>query len=325
METILHISSPIVIMIGCVFLVIITYALHLYIKREHSIPSILLARGLQLIIIIIALDVMILLFERIDYLNIIIDNHMIATIKYALISYFILKIVFGLSQVFSHHQENKGVSKETTEVIRKVINIVSTFFVILFVFEQTGFNMSGILTFGGVGGIAIGIASKDILSNFLSGMILYFDRPFNKGDWILLPEKKVEGIVDSIGWRTTKIVTFDKSPLYIPNSVFSSIMIENPGRVSARHVVVNVTLNTFDLDAVDKIMHNVTERIDKLPNINRELENDVYIKQVTKDGINITISLYTKTQDQSEYLNLKQTINQFVIIEAQTQNIFTAV
>lgn len=86
--------------------------------------------------------------------------------------------------------------------------------------EHFGMSLSGLMAFGGIGGIAIGMAGKDILSNFFSGLMLYFDRPFNIGDWVSSPDRNIEGTVVEIGWRITKIITFDHRPLYIPNSVF---------------------------------------------------------------------------------------------------------
>ena len=93
--------------------------------------------------------------------------------------------------------------------------------------EHFGMSLSGLLTFGGIGGLAVGMAGKDILSNFFSGIMLYFDRPFSIGDWIRSPDRNIEGTVAEIGWRITKITTFDNRPLYVPNSLFSSISVEN--------------------------------------------------------------------------------------------------
>ena len=73
--------------------------------------------------------------------------------------------------------------------------------------------------------IAIGFAAKDLLSNFFGGLFIYLDRPFAVGDWIRSPDREIEGTVEQIGWRVTRIRTFDKRPLYIPNSVFSQISV----------------------------------------------------------------------------------------------------
>ena len=69
------------------------------------------------------------------------------------------------------------------------------------------------------------ITAKDLLSNFFGGLFIYMDRPFAVGDWIRSPDRELEGVVEKIGWRVTVIRTFDKRPLYVPNSVFSSFLI----------------------------------------------------------------------------------------------------
>ena len=104
------------------------------------------------------------------------------------------------------------------------------------------------LTFGGVGGLIVGLAAKDLLSNFFGGMMIYFDRPFKVGDWIRSPDRQIEGTVERIGWRMTIIRTFDKRPLYVPNSVFSSIVVENPSRMLNRRINETFGLRYQDAD-----------------------------------------------------------------------------
>ena len=89
--------------------------------------------------------------------------------------------------------------------------------------QTLGFSVSGVMAFGGIGGIAIGFAAKDLLANFFGALTIYLDRPFSEGDWIRSPDREIEGIVENIGWRLTVIRSFDKRPIYVPNSVFASI------------------------------------------------------------------------------------------------------
>jgi len=65
--------------------------------------------------------------------------------------------------------------------------------------QTLGFSIAGALTFGGIGGIAIGFAAKDMLSNFFGGLMIYLDRPFKTGDWIRSPDREIEGVVEEIG------------------------------------------------------------------------------------------------------------------------------
>ena len=62
------------------------------------------------------------------------------------------------------------------------------------------------------------------------------DRPFTIGDWVRSPDRSIEGTVEDIGWRVTRIRTFDQRPLYVPNAVFSQIAIENPSRMLNRRI-----------------------------------------------------------------------------------------
>ncbi|MCP5821341.1 mechanosensitive ion channel family protein, partial [Klebsiella pneumoniae] len=86
-------------------------------------------------------------------------------------------------------------------IVSRVLKILIVIVVFLFYGEHFGMSLSGLLTFGGIGGIAIGMAGKDILSNLFSGIMLYFDRPFKIGDWVSSPDRQIEGTVVEIGWR----------------------------------------------------------------------------------------------------------------------------
>ncbi len=146
---------------------------------------------------------------------------------------------------FATNLENNYISKRsitsTTELtsvhaIGKLIRLALIITGGLVVLQTLGISVSGILAFGGIGGIAIGFASKDLLANFFGGLMIYLDRPFEVGHWIRSPDKQIEGVVEEIGWRLTRIRTFEKRPLYVPNSVFTSIVVENPSRMSHRRI-----------------------------------------------------------------------------------------
>ena len=101
---------------------------------------------------------------------------------------------------------------------------------ILLIMQELGLSISGLLAFGGVGGLIVGLAAKDLLSNFFGGMMIFFDRPFRVGEFIKSPDRNIEGIVEKIGWRLTVVRTFSKNVLY-SNTAFSSIIVENATRI----------------------------------------------------------------------------------------------
>lgn len=103
-----------------------------------------------------------------------------------------------------------------------------------------GVNIAGLLAFGGVGGIAAGLAAKSLLANLFGGLSVYLDHPFRIGDWIRSPDREIEGTVEEIGWRRTLIRTFDMRPLYVPNALFMTISVENPSRMLNRRTFEKV-------------------------------------------------------------------------------------
>ncbi len=107
------------------------------------------------------------------------------------------------------------------DVVDKAATMFILFLAALFILEVTGQNINTLIAFGGVGGLAIAFASQEMVANFFGGLMIYITRPFEVGDWINLPSHHVEGHVEEIGWYTTRMRTFEKRPIYIPNSMFS--------------------------------------------------------------------------------------------------------
>lgn len=109
----------------------------------------------------------------------------------------------------------KQVDRTTADAVAKLLRLVVFILAGLTVLQSSGVSISGILAFGGIGGIAVGFAAKDLLANF-GGLMIYMDRPFRVGDWVRSPDKEIEGVVEYIGWRLTRIRTFDQRPCTSP-------------------------------------------------------------------------------------------------------------
>ena len=123
---------------------------------------------------------------------------------------------------------NRPVLTQRHLALAKLLRLSIVISAVLVALPTVGIEITALLAFGGVGGLAVGFAAQDLLSNFFGGLMIYLDRPFTIGDWIRSPDREIEGTVESIGWRLTVVRTFDKRPLYIPNSVFTTLTVENP-------------------------------------------------------------------------------------------------
>ena len=134
------------------------------------------------------------------------------------ITWFILAFIRGAEQEIT--QSSDGIDLHTAGAISKLIRLAVIITAALVILQTLGFSISGVLAMGGVGGIAVGFAAKDLLANFFGGLIIYLDRPFSIGDWIRSPDRAIEGTVEKIGWRVTVIRNFESQPMYVPNSIF---------------------------------------------------------------------------------------------------------
>lgn len=229
-------------------------------------------------------------------------------ITYAAIALIVMRKCFLLINRLEQSQIKKGSDPTSARIISRIFKITLFVIILLLFGEHFGMSLSGLMTFGGLGGIAIGMASKDVMSNLFSGVMLYFDRPFNIGDWVRSPDRNIEGTVVEIGWRITKIITFDHRPLYIPNSVFSSISVENPGRMTNRRIETELGLRYEDSDKVGAIVEDIRKMLEQNPKIDTQQTLLVYFNQFADSSLNIMVYCFTKTTVWAEWLAAQQEV-----------------
>jgi len=180
--------------------------------------------------------------------------------------------------------------------------------VILMMLQSVGVSISGLLAFGGIGGIAIGFAARDLLANFLGGLSIYLDRPFTVGDWIRSPDREIEGTVEHIGWRMTRIRTFDQRPLYVPNAVFSNVALENPSRMRNRRIYETVGIRYADVNKMAIITTDVKAMLQAHDAI--DLNRTLMVNFVTcgPSSLDFFVYTFTKTTDWATYHGIKEDV-----------------
>lgn len=178
----------------------------------------------------------------------------------------------------------------------------------LVILQIVGVNFAGLLAFGGVSGIAIGFAAKDLLANFFGALMIYLDKPFRVGDWIRSPEKEIEGEVEMIGWRQTRILTFEKRPIYVPNSVFSTIVVENASRMTHRRLNETIGLRYEDILKVNDIVEDIKSMISEYPNVDNSQSLAVGVVKLTVSSVEIMIYCFTTTVTLVEFSKVRHEI-----------------
>lgn len=196
----------------------------------------------------------------------------------------------------------------TVRAMAKLLRVSIIISAVLIAMQLFGFSISGVLAFGGIGGLAVGFAAKDLLSNFFGGLMIYLDRPFSVGDWIRSPDKEIEGTVEDIGWRLTRIRTFDKRPLYIPNGIFANISVENPSRMLNRRIYETIGLRYDDINSMGTIVKDVEAMLQNHPEIDTTQTLMVNFNSFAASSVDFFIYTMTKTTDWAKYHAIKQDV-----------------
>jgi MscS family membrane protein len=196
----------------------------------------------------------------------------------------------------------------TVDAIGKLARTAVLITAVLISLQQVGINISAILAFGGIGGIAVGFAAKDLLANFFGGLMIYMDRPFRTGDWIRSPDRNIEGTVESIGWRLTRIRTFDKRPLYVPNSIFASIAVENPQRMLNRRIYETIGIRYADLPQMHAITTDVKAMLTEHPEIDATQTLMVNFNAFGPSSVDFFVYTFTRTTNWQYFHQVKHQI-----------------
>jgi len=231
----------------------------------------------------------------------------------------ILRIIDYVAHVFAY-RASLTESKEDDQLVPfvkelvKITTITIAFFVILgYVFE---INVLTLITGLGIGGIAIALAAKESLENLLGSFTIFVDKPFVVGDFVKI--NGIEGTVEKVGFRSTRIRTAEKSLVTMPNKKMIDSPLENMTVRNYRRIRfdVGLTYNT-PVEDIKAIAQQITEFIDAHPKTN----NDAIVTFETfgASSLDLQVLYYIEMMDYNPYLKIKEEIN-FKIIEIVQQN-----
>ena len=227
-----------------------------------------------------------------------------------MLTWFLLRFAKGYEDLYVAERQERGELTDRTFVnaIGKLARASVSISAALVALQTFGISIAGLLAFGGMGGIAVGLAAQDLLANVFGGVTIYLDRPFSVGDWIRSPDQEIEGTVEHIGWRRTVIRTFDKRPLYVPNSVFTKISVENPTRMSHRRINETIGVRYDDIDRVPIILAEIREYLIGSAYIDESQTLMVNFNQFGPSSLDFFVYCFTHTTVWTEYHQVKEEV-----------------
>lgn len=175
------------------------------------------------------------------------------------------------------------------------------------ILQEFDYEIGGFITGLGLGGLAFSLAAKDALSNLFGGIVIITEKPFTIGDWIMTPN--VEGTVEDISFRSTKVRTFAQALVTVPNARLADEYITNWSKMGKRQITFNVRL-TYDTpkETIEYVVRAIKELLKNHPEIHQETIF-VNVDQYKEYGLDIFLYFFTKTTDWGEYLEIREEIN----------------
>ena len=173
--------------------------------------------------------------------------------------------------------------------------------------QNLGYSVSGLLAGLGIGGLALAMAAKDTLANLFGSLMILIDRPFHTGDWITFPGG--DGVVEEIGLRSTRVRTFAKTVVSIPNQSLANATVENHSLMPKRRI--KFTLGVTYQSSVAQV-RGLVERIEEYLRANPDIDQEFMLVKFTEfnaSSLDLFIYCFTCSTDWTKHLSVKQDVN----------------
>jgi MscS family membrane protein len=220
--------------------------------------------------------------------------------------------LFNMAGVFGSYLENLSARTDNTlddhlvPFVRKSLRVFIVILAGIMVVQNLGYSTSGLLASLGIGGMALAFASKDALANIFGSLMIIFDRPFKIGDVVVADN--MEGIVEEVGFRSTKIRTHNKSLISVPNSLIANMPVDNITLSNKRRIRMTIGV-TYDTTPTQ--LREATGRIRSLLREHPGLDAEAVQVNFTDFGassLDILIQCFTITSNWNEYMDLREDV-----------------
>lgn len=225
------------------------------------------------------------------------------------IIYFIYAAVPVIMSAFNRLKHPDSILLDDTLLIffAKIIKAVIVIIAVLIVLGEFGVNINGLITGVGLGGLTFALAAQDTASNIFGGLVIISDKPFAVGDWI--QTASIEGTVEDISFRSTRIRTFDDALLVVPNSTLSSASITNWSKMNKRKVKFNIGLT---YNTAPSQVKNIIADIETFLNSHKDIVSDTPLVKLDEFGsssLNIIVMFFTSQTSLAELKRVREEIN----------------
>ncbi len=218
----------------------------------------------------------------------------------------ILDALAVLSSEFTRRTDSK-LDDQLIPLLRKAAKAFLLILAFILTAQNLGYSVSGLLAGLGIGGLALAMAAKDTLANLFGSLMILIDRPFHVGDWITFTGG--DGVVEEIGLRSTRVRTFAKTVVSIPNAALANATVENHSLMPKRRI--KFTLGVTYESTVQQV-ETLVERIEDYLKNNSDIDQEFMLVKFTsfkESSLDLFIYCFTVTTDWTQHLSVRQDVN----------------
>lgn len=212
-------------------------------------------------------------------------------------------VVKGISSLFSYlisrFTKGDGTQEKQARGILLIVKVFLWLGGLVFLLDNLGYNITTIVTGLGIGGIAIALAAQAVLADLFSYLVIFFDKPFETGDFIVVGDKA--GAVEYIGIKTTRLRTPAGEQLIMSNTDLTNSRVQNYKRMERRRVLLSIgVIYETDADRLEKIPSIVKEIVDGQPDV---LFDRTHFSGFGDFSLNFEIVFYILTADYLKFMD----------------------
>lgn len=228
-------------------------------------------------------------------------NKHLLLLNQIVLAFYLIRLSYLASEAFgvwltSFSNQSKGaLDAQLANLATKSLKVFVVIFGFLVVLQNMGLNVLSLLAGLGLGGLALALAAQDTAANVFGSITIILDKPFQIGDYIKVTD--TEGMVEEIGFRSTRIRTFYNSLVTIPNSVMAKEKIDNMGVRPSRRIrhIMGITYDT-PTDKIETFMDQIKYLLGQHPHVQKD-DIRVFFQNMGDFNLQILVQFYVVTED----------------------------
>ncbi|CDO03910.1 MscS family inner membrane protein YnaI [Oceanobacillus picturae] len=252
-------------------------------------------------------------------------NHLVRSSVIFAVGWGLYNLSSSSSLLFSkiNHKYNVKIDHILIPFFSKALRLIIVAIGISVIAQEFEYDINGFVAGLGIGGLAFALAAKDALANLFGGIIIITEKPFTIGDWIKTPS--VEGTIEDISFRSTKVRTFAQALVTVPNATLSNEAITNWSKMGKRQITFKLSLMYgAKRDQLEGIVKEIQVLLRHHDAINKETIL-VNVDAYGENGWEIFLYFFTNTTDWEEHLKVKQEINLAILAIIEREKLEIAI